>query len=272
MSVSKRVRYEVLRRDSHACRYCGAAAPDVSLVVDHVVPVALGGSDDPSNLATACEPCNSGKTSTTADAPVVAGVAADAARWATAMKQAAAEDRDDRVVREAALKRVADTWYRSLPRDWESSVERFLDAGLPIEVIVKMAQVANDARGVGDRWGYFCGCCWKRVRQLQERAGAIVSTKPVVAPSPPEGVLTTWFLDSEVLNLHRKTVALWLDQFGSELALCLCMASGPGREFCGDYACMLHLVGIAQGALFDRAVVEELIVAPLDAKKRGDAW
>ncbi|MEU5976310.1 hypothetical protein [Streptomyces sp. NPDC047315] len=25
MAVSKRLRYEILRRDNHACRYCGAA-------------------------------------------------------------------------------------------------------------------------------------------------------------------------------------------------------------------------------------------------------
>lgn len=64
MAVSKRLRYEVLRRDSHTCRYCGASAPDVLLRVDHVTPVALGGTDTPENLVTACDPCNSGKSST----------------------------------------------------------------------------------------------------------------------------------------------------------------------------------------------------------------
>lgn len=34
MAVSKRTRYEVLRRDNHACRYCGASAPEVKLTVD----------------------------------------------------------------------------------------------------------------------------------------------------------------------------------------------------------------------------------------------
>ena len=28
MAVSKRLRYEILRRDNHTCRYCGASAPD----------------------------------------------------------------------------------------------------------------------------------------------------------------------------------------------------------------------------------------------------
>ena len=54
MSITKRLRYEVLRRDDHKCRYCGADATDSKPTVDHVVPVALGGSDEPDNLVTAC--------------------------------------------------------------------------------------------------------------------------------------------------------------------------------------------------------------------------
>ena len=55
MAVSKRVRYEVLRRDNYACRYCGATAGSgAQLVVDHVMPVSLGGTDDPTNLVACC--------------------------------------------------------------------------------------------------------------------------------------------------------------------------------------------------------------------------
>lgn len=54
-------RFEVLKRDGFACRYCGRKAPEVTLHVDHVVPRAKGGSDDPSNLVAACSACNQGK-------------------------------------------------------------------------------------------------------------------------------------------------------------------------------------------------------------------
>ena len=57
MAVTKRMRFEILRRDNHACRYCGATAPDVKLVVDHVTPVALGGTDSPDNLVASCAAC-----------------------------------------------------------------------------------------------------------------------------------------------------------------------------------------------------------------------
>jgi hypothetical protein len=60
-STGKRQRFEIFKRDSFACQYCGAQPPDVVLVVDHVIAVASGGTNDQENLITACEPCNQGK-------------------------------------------------------------------------------------------------------------------------------------------------------------------------------------------------------------------
>lgn len=59
--IPRRVRFEVLKRDGFRCRYCGAAAPGAVLVIDHVRPLHEGGTDDPGNLITSCESCNSGK-------------------------------------------------------------------------------------------------------------------------------------------------------------------------------------------------------------------
>jgi hypothetical protein len=59
--VPRSVRYEILRRDEHACRYCGAKAPHVELEVDHVIPRHHGGSDDRWNLTAACVDCNRSK-------------------------------------------------------------------------------------------------------------------------------------------------------------------------------------------------------------------
>jgi len=61
-SLSKRVRFEVFKRDSFKCQYCGAAAPEVLLQVDHIQPVTAGGSNEITNLVTACGSCNSGKS------------------------------------------------------------------------------------------------------------------------------------------------------------------------------------------------------------------
>lgn len=59
--VSPRLRFTILHRDNHTCQYCGAQAPDVRLEVDHIVPLAQGGTNDPDNLLAACYGCNRGK-------------------------------------------------------------------------------------------------------------------------------------------------------------------------------------------------------------------
>lgn len=60
-AIPKKIRFEVFKRDSFTCQYCGAKAPDVLLEIDHIQPVSKGGTDDLLNLVTACKACNSGK-------------------------------------------------------------------------------------------------------------------------------------------------------------------------------------------------------------------
>lgn len=60
-TLSKKLRFEVFKRDSFRCQYCGAEAPSVLLEVDHIKPIAEGGTDDITNLITSCESCNAGK-------------------------------------------------------------------------------------------------------------------------------------------------------------------------------------------------------------------
>jgi len=60
--LSAKVRFEVFKRDSFKCQYCGASAPEVVLRVDHIKPVAKGGENDLMNLVTACFGCNAGKS------------------------------------------------------------------------------------------------------------------------------------------------------------------------------------------------------------------
>ena len=187
MALSKRLRYEVLRRDNHACRYCGAAAPEAKLTVDHVIPVALGGTDEPSNLVTACEPCNSGKSATPADSPIVADVAADALRWAAAMAKASELAEDSLRQREQAQDRFLAAWNGwkwgefgtrefPLPSDWRQSVNSFQSAGLTDGVIAECIDIACGARHVHPEkaFRYMCGIAWKKVAELREIAGAML--------------------------------------------------------------------------------------------------
>lgn len=60
-TISKKLRFEVFKRDSFTCQYCGRMAPDVVLEIDHINPVVNGGDNDIMNLITSCFDCNRGK-------------------------------------------------------------------------------------------------------------------------------------------------------------------------------------------------------------------
>lgn len=61
MAISKKIRFEVFKRDGFRCGYCGKTPPEVTLEVDHINPKKLDGSDEIENLITACFDCNRGK-------------------------------------------------------------------------------------------------------------------------------------------------------------------------------------------------------------------
>lgn len=54
-------------RDGFACAYCGRAlrdAPPAEVTLDHLLPRIAGGSNDATNLITACRSCNSSRQDT----------------------------------------------------------------------------------------------------------------------------------------------------------------------------------------------------------------
>lgn len=60
------LRWRVLERDRFTCQCCGQSAPSVHLEVDHIIPVAEGGSDDEGNLRATCYACNRGRNALSA--------------------------------------------------------------------------------------------------------------------------------------------------------------------------------------------------------------
>lgn len=187
MAVSKRMRYEVLRRDDYRCRYCGATAGEgARLVLDHVVPVAIGGTDEPGNLVACCQECNAGKGSTVPDQQLVDDVTAAALRYASAVRQAAEDMRSLVDEERDYADTFMDEWQTfrygfnltkvpPLPEDWRASVARWHRAGLPVEALVDAVHKAIAKVGPTNAWIYMCGICWSRVREIQERALRILA-------------------------------------------------------------------------------------------------
>lgn len=170
MTVTKRTRYEVLRRDENTCRYCHAA--DQPLTVDHVVPVALGGTDDPSNLVAACKDCNAGKSSSSPDGSLVAQVKEDALRLAQQIEQAYAVLIERMGERDEYINNWAESYtYQPLPADWRNTIGRWFEMGVPLELVADAARIAcgkaQEFRGDG-RFAYMCGIVWNQVHAVRD--------------------------------------------------------------------------------------------------------
>ncbi len=52
------VRKYVFERDSYCCQSCRKTNQETELTIDHIIPLARGGSNDLSNLQTLCRSCN----------------------------------------------------------------------------------------------------------------------------------------------------------------------------------------------------------------------
>lgn len=171
-AISKRTRFEVFKRDSFTCQYCGSHPPKVILEVDHIVPVVEHGTNDMDNLVTACEPCNRGKAGIPLNV-IPESLADRAARVAEAEEQLAGYA----AVMEAKRERVeADAWRvvealtgeDSIQRDRLQSIKTFM-AKLGLHEVLEAAEIARAAKPWSEstRFKYFCGVCWNKVRNAE---------------------------------------------------------------------------------------------------------
>lgn len=184
-SLSKRTRFEVFKRDEFTCQYCGAKPPHVVLVVDHIIPVAGGGSNAQTNLITSCHSCNSGKS----DVPLEKKPKAlkeSLAKLAEAREQFEEYNRyvaeaDERIAKDAYLLGVywcdlqhpaneKGKWVVSQAR--QISIKNFMRQ-LPRQHILEAMEIAvSRVRIHGNKdeeaWRYFCGICWTKIRNEKE--------------------------------------------------------------------------------------------------------
>jgi putative transposon-encoded protein len=52
------IRESILQRDNYTCTICHKLFDEDDLVIQHVIPRRLGGSDSPINLSTMCSKCH----------------------------------------------------------------------------------------------------------------------------------------------------------------------------------------------------------------------
>ena len=61
ISFAQTVRLRILARCGFTCQHCGASLFEIEPHIDHIVPLAKGGTNDESNLQALCAPCNLAK-------------------------------------------------------------------------------------------------------------------------------------------------------------------------------------------------------------------
>lgn len=172
-AVSAKTRFDVFKRDGFACMYCGAHPPEVLLHLDHVHPVALGGSNDEDNLITSCERCNLGKGAVSLSTVPVSLV--DKAKDVAEREK---QIRGYQEVMDARRQRLDDEqWsvagvfmqhFREdyIRKDWLASIKRFIE-GLGVHSVIDAAELAVARKGWSKNtaFKYFCGICWNKLRE-----------------------------------------------------------------------------------------------------------
>lgn len=171
-AISKRTRFDVFKRDGFTCQYCGAHPPQAILHIDHIIPVVDGGSNEDTNLVTACQGCNLGKSrvplsnipkSLAAQAKDIAEREEQLRGFGEIMR--AKRDRiesESRMVASIFAEAFSQTEIRM---DFFRSIKRFVDR-LGFEDTVRAMEVATSRHRLGqtDCFKYFCGICWKCIK------------------------------------------------------------------------------------------------------------
>lgn len=185
--LSKRTRFEILKRDNWRCHYCGAGPMQGALHVDHVKPVAEGGTDDAHNLVTACEGCNLGK----------AFIPLEQRKYVPGKVTAADEDHAEQIrawlevqrgvseARDEVLDALELDWHKRMstePRALRGSLRKVAHEFAPQHVLHAFDIVADkDIRGGNEQLRYFHGV----LRNWRER-GTPDLEPPREKVAPPE--------------------------------------------------------------------------------------
>src|SRR5690606_12631020 len=65
------------------------------------------------------------------------------------------------------------------PANWEPSIWRFYELGLPIEDLCDCVQIAcsNERVLADETFRYFAGCVWRAVSEMQEASRAVIAAE-----------------------------------------------------------------------------------------------
>jgi hypothetical protein len=173
MAISKKLRFEVFKRDGFVCCYCGKTPPAVILEIDHINPKSKGGKDHINNLITACFDCNRGKSNIPLDkipSPMTTNLEILKEKesqlrqynnWVKRIEKRIEIESDE-------ISEVFAHYYKG----WhlsdsfkERTVKRFLKY-IPISSLKEnMHNACGRDLDKDSAVRYFCGICWKQIKE-----------------------------------------------------------------------------------------------------------
>jgi hypothetical protein len=175
---SNRIRFEVFKRDTFICQYCGRTPPEVVLEIDHVIPKSADGPDSIDNYVTACFECNRGKGKYT-----LQSLSPSLQERFSLMKERQAQlkaynrflERQE-VAQSQAITAIISTFETSFPQSTvtdifrDATIRRFV-ALLPVAKVKEAMTLACSTKhnNEGDALRYFCGICWNWIKRPETR-------------------------------------------------------------------------------------------------------
>ena len=170
-AISKKLRFDVFKRDGLVCAYCGATPPTVLLQVDHIHPVAKGGTNEIDNLITSCQPCNIGKGAKTLDS-IPQSLAEKSKEIAEKEAQILGYQEIIRG-KKARLEEESFEIADILQSEWIPNKKDFLSITNFIEKlgffeVVEAAEIASAkfSYSLNRSFKYFCGICINKSKEL----------------------------------------------------------------------------------------------------------
>jgi hypothetical protein len=173
MSISKKIRFEVFKRDGFRCAYCGRTPPEVVLEIDHVDPKFNKGSDSIDNLLSSCFDCNRGKKHIPLDkipSTLSENIAVIREREEQIGEHRKLLDSIERRIKKD-IREVCKVFNDSFPKYTLNtrfrlvSIRKFLKHLPKNEVVDAMRQATmkrHDDRDAAAK--YFCGICWQKIK------------------------------------------------------------------------------------------------------------
>lgn len=187
--MTKKIRFEVFKRDGFKCAYCGKAPPDVLLEIDHINPKSKGGEDDINNLLTSCFDCNRGKKAIPLDiipSKLVENleILKEKELQLIEYNEAIAkienrinEDIDD-------IEQIFHDGFHTahcFSDSFRRSIKRFLKS-LPKNEVLEAMQMTVDRckhgsnEDIENSLKYFCGICWHKIKGVMKNGKTNTNT------------------------------------------------------------------------------------------------